>query len=349
MINNNQRSVYIDIVKAFAIICVVFGHSIQFGSGSEYLQKGIYFENILFKVIYSFHMPLFMLISGYLFAFSINKRKWSELIVYKIKTLIVPILLWSIISCALILLKMYLNEQPISLLIAVKEYIAISLENFWFLWAIFWCSFVVTIVHKFFGDNVIIYVLGLVLTFIIPDILNLSLYKFMYPFFLMGYFFNSKNYVKKYKNIIESKQTLALCGIVFIGLLYLYDYDSYIYTSGYCILKDDLLKQLFINVYRFSVGITGSSFVMLIIKKAYKYIGTKANHIILYVGQNSIGIYIISSFVFSYALTIITFNLSSINYFITIIETATILFFCLLCTFIIQKSSYMNKLLLGGR
>lgn len=63
----NERSSYLDLVKAFAIICVVVGHCIQYGSGARYLSDGSYFLNVVFKVIYSFHMPLFMLVSGYLF------------------------------------------------------------------------------------------------------------------------------------------------------------------------------------------------------------------------------------------------------------------------------------------
>jgi len=68
----NKRNNTIDIIKAVAIILVCIGHSIQFGSGFNILSEEIFFDNICFKIIYSFHMPLFMLISGYLFYFSVN-------------------------------------------------------------------------------------------------------------------------------------------------------------------------------------------------------------------------------------------------------------------------------------
>ena len=67
-----KRILSIDAIKAFAIFCVVLGHCIQYGSGIFYLKDEIYFENWLFKIIYSFHMPLFMLISGYLFGSKIT-------------------------------------------------------------------------------------------------------------------------------------------------------------------------------------------------------------------------------------------------------------------------------------
>lgn len=61
------RSNYLDILKGYAIILVVFGHCIQYGSGLQAMSNGLYFDNKVFQMIYSFHMPLLMLISGYLF------------------------------------------------------------------------------------------------------------------------------------------------------------------------------------------------------------------------------------------------------------------------------------------
>ena len=53
----------IDILKGVAIFLVVFGHCIQYCSQGYF----DFFENKVFIFIYTFHMPLFMLISGYLF------------------------------------------------------------------------------------------------------------------------------------------------------------------------------------------------------------------------------------------------------------------------------------------
>lgn len=71
----SKRNSYLDIAKSLGIILVVIGHCIQYGSGSLYFEKELYFYNILFKFIYSFHMPLFMLISGYLFGYN---KIWGE-------------------------------------------------------------------------------------------------------------------------------------------------------------------------------------------------------------------------------------------------------------------------------
>lgn len=53
-----QRLEYIDFCRGIAILLVVIGHLIQF--------NGIVTSNPVFEFIYSFHMPLFFAISGYI-------------------------------------------------------------------------------------------------------------------------------------------------------------------------------------------------------------------------------------------------------------------------------------------
>lgn len=60
---DNNRDKTLDIARGFAIVLVVVGHIIQYnliGNSSS----------LVFKVIYSFHMPLFFLLSGYVSTFS---------------------------------------------------------------------------------------------------------------------------------------------------------------------------------------------------------------------------------------------------------------------------------------
>ena len=56
---NNRRDVAFDYLKAFAIWLVVYGHCHQ------HLLSLDRHDNIVYVFIYSFHMPLFMCISGY--------------------------------------------------------------------------------------------------------------------------------------------------------------------------------------------------------------------------------------------------------------------------------------------
>ncbi len=62
-----ERIAWIDAVKGFAIICVVLGHVVN-----GYMDAGLYSQHTAFlqdiyNMVYAFHMPLFFMISGFLF------------------------------------------------------------------------------------------------------------------------------------------------------------------------------------------------------------------------------------------------------------------------------------------
>ena len=64
-----QRILSVDFVKFISIFLVVWCHVI------EGIDTDGFWQNSVHHVIYSFHMPLFMLISGYLFFNTISHMK----------------------------------------------------------------------------------------------------------------------------------------------------------------------------------------------------------------------------------------------------------------------------------
>ena len=344
-----SRSVYLDIVKGFAMICVVFGHCIQFGSGREFLSNTLFFDNIVFKTIYSFHMPLFMLVSGFLFAYSSEKRTWNEQLKRQATSLLIPIAIWALVPFASEIAMLADSNQYIGLLEALKTYLFVTLNNLWFLWAVFWCSAVVIIVRQFFNDSKRVYAFGFLLTFFIPDTLGLYLYKFMYPFFIAGYFFNKGNCITKLQKIVANSLTIWLFAVFFLLLLSFYDRDSYIYTTGYSLIRGTPMRQLKIDMYRFFIGFAGSALVLLLIHRILPVLHGEIKRIVGYFGTNSFGIYIISGYLFSYFVPKMTASLPRINYVVTIMETMLVLLVSHFCVKWIQKNKLLCKLLFGGR
>jgi len=112
-ISKNNRDITIDIVKAIAIILVVLGHSIQYACGEDYLKSLAFYDNWLYKIIYSFHMPLFMCVSGWLFGYSIQRYDISKLLKRKVIALIFPLVSWGTIHY--LLTKMFLGHQTFDL------------------------------------------------------------------------------------------------------------------------------------------------------------------------------------------------------------------------------------------
>ena len=93
-----ERNYTIDFLKCIAIFLVIFGHCIQYGSGLAYYNSGTFFDDFLFKYIYSFHMPLFAAISGYLFYSSVQKYSLKEMIFNRFYRLLIPIISWNAVA-----------------------------------------------------------------------------------------------------------------------------------------------------------------------------------------------------------------------------------------------------------
>ena len=346
-----KRNHFLDFTKAFAIILVVFGHCIQFGSGENYFKEGLFFDNIIFKYIYSFHMPLFMLISGYFFAYGINKEA-KDIFINKFKSLIVPILTWAILPLVIFIAAKCLKNE-FSIISTIKHYISYSLHSLWFLWAVFWCSLIVIIINKIFKDKTLIYVLIFAVSFLIPDGYNLQLYKFMFPYFIIGYFYKKYNCQEKLSKIYNSNYFICTSGAIFFILLYYFERESYIYVSKHTILNKDIINQLSIDLYRYFIGFIGSIFTLSLLIKIYniikKQIIFKENNFILTIGKNTMGIYIISNFINKYILYRVTSFITYPNFFIIGIESVLVILISILIIKFIQRYKILNKFLLGAK
>ena len=89
---NTKRLEYVDIMRGIAITLVVAGHVIQF--------NGIPTNNSTFEFIYSFHMPLFFAISGYIIQKVTKIESWQQygkFLKKKIIAIAVPFLVWTLL------------------------------------------------------------------------------------------------------------------------------------------------------------------------------------------------------------------------------------------------------------
>lgn len=70
----SKRLLWADSLKGWLMILVVFGHAMQ-----AVMPDGC-FHNHLWNMIYSFHMPAFMTVSGY-FAYRVHKKMGGQIAV----------------------------------------------------------------------------------------------------------------------------------------------------------------------------------------------------------------------------------------------------------------------------
>lgn len=257
------RNSYFDFLRGFLILLVLLGHAIQYGSGSEYLEKGLYWNNGIMKGIYSFHMPLFILISGYFLYFSFEKYGILKTSIKKCKKLLLPIITWvPIVFCLDVVIG---NDTP-----SIKKIIYVFLTDFWFLWAILYCTALLSTGEKMKRKwKIIFYVFVQIIFFFTPDILWANAYKFVFPFFLLGFYLAKTNFLKQ----LLSKRVLLCSLFGWLLLLAFYSKESYIYTTGYTLLRSEegflWYRQLAIDIYRVLVGIMGCIFWLALIKTVW--------------------------------------------------------------------------------
>lgn len=206
-----MRYNWIDSLKGMAIILVVIGHLNGVSSG-------------LNQYIYSFHMPLFFFISGYLFNFEKYIDIGKEYVIKKINSLIIPYFFFSVISYIFYIIMDSLYQPQIQNIEVFKEGILFNLyviicsasgylinTPLWFLPCLFITEVSFFILRKHFKPNY-------ALLFIII------------AFSLIGFLYN--NYVPLR---LPWGADIAFTGIVFYSAGYIFrtNYESIFFGKSY--------------------------------------------------------------------------------------------------------------------
>ena len=133
-----SRILYIDNLKAFAIFLMVLGHVLQY-----VIAKDTYKDNIAYNFIYSFHMALFMMTSGYVGGMA-NSKSWNlnKTLKKRATQLLLPFMSWTILYAII-------KQSPIYIL----ESIIYPSRSLWFLWALFCITVAFSFIRKVAQDR----------------------------------------------------------------------------------------------------------------------------------------------------------------------------------------------------
>ena len=240
-LHNKGRIAYIDAVKAICIFLMVVGHFTS--------------DRILLSYIYSFHMPAFFIVSGFLY----KTHTWKKTIV----AFSVPVVLFSLINLAIYLLLGIVSIDHLSL-----HYIVIHVFEWrhgldgealiigiWFIWALaglrllfgdisgikvgrktyMSIATIITICmffeNSFFSIDTLFH--GYYIGTIIPSL----------PFFCIGMYLNEIHWVPQY---IESKKLIIPLALLFLFIPATKNYcDIYNSDYGYSYLIAALFATLF--------------------------------------------------------------------------------------------------------
>jgi fucose 4-O-acetylase-like acetyltransferase len=220
---SNNRIHWIDMAKGYGIILVILGHIPLAGKLWE-----------LNSIIYSFHIPLFFFLSGYVF--TIKENKYLDFQKHKIKTIIKPYFGLGLILISYTFVSMYFVLKITN----KSEYINIITsfvlqKRMWTLWFLT-CLFLINISYYFFKQHVKNYIhLGIIV--LIICILGIIYYKFngkaliwnidicltAFPFFFLGNIFREMKIVEiAMISLKTTKKLLYIFIFITINLMFYY-------------------------------------------------------------------------------------------------------------------------------
>lgn len=335
------RDKKMDFIKGVTIFLMVWGHIVQHFYGNE----GSFYGNIVYKVIYTFHMPLFMFISGYFFKSSLDKRSLPEIMKGKTIQLGVPIFIWTIFYYVEDLL--YTGAE-----FEFRQLFHLFFRRLWFLAAFFMLSIFVAIIWQFFkkyskGFILTCIIMGFVILIIPDELFSAVFFKFMYPYFVAGILANHfKEQIKSYQ-----KPVFIISAVIYLLLLIGFKDNYYVYTSGmYLPFNGGLKEQLFIIYYRYLIGFAGIITVMGILELLYSL---GHNYLFIHLGKYTMEIYIIHIFFLNYlarwnAGNYIHMNEWIYNLLFSPLASILLTLICMLIIKLLHKNRYAKGILFGN-
>lgn len=318
-----------NIARGIGIFLVVLGHSFpdaKFDNNAFYAY--------IFKFVYSFHMPLFIMISGF-FAYKIydvvNGKDYVDFIKKKFKRLMIPYFLISLIACPI---KLYMNKyaaRPIEvnslfLNILVKP-LEIPIQFFWFIYTLFLIFALVPLFRKIPLKFMLL--ISLVLNLASIDITNFfyinGVIHYLFYFYL-GLFF--REHYNKYE-VFKGKIIIVICSLAILVILNLMNVRGKTAYAFYSLATAILGILTFVNISFIIKDYSGNGF--------FKVLGNYSYDVYLY------------SWFFQTGFRVVFFQIMKMNY--TVVALLMLLgglLPILLSKLFLTRIPIFNKLLLGN-
>lgn len=134
---DKTRLEYLDAAKGLGILLVILGHIYAWNPNIN--------RKILVTWIYSFHMPLFFIVSGMLIKYK-NYCNIKEFIFSRIKHILVPYIVFSLCN-ALVRILLYGYDESAFIRDVICTFILIGVDT-WFLQALFLAEIMFIVIRK---------------------------------------------------------------------------------------------------------------------------------------------------------------------------------------------------------
>lgn len=279
-----ERDAWLDNVKAILITLVIIGHLIS------PITKWSDLMLIIYQVIFFFHMPCFIILSGYFSKRRINQKDGAAIV----NKLLIPFLIWNFGLYVLYTftgsLERYTDYNTPSLFIWLRPIYAL-----WYIWAIFLYSCITIYLNNRIKSKGKFLFLTLILSvgigFFEPiKYMQISKIISFYPYFYLGYILENEKL-----NLLKDKRLKVFSGAVFIVIsLFTIKYHNYIPRQIYLMelpyytYMGDIMHGAIVRVIMIGVAI--------ILSAALLNLTSTKNNLFTYVGRYSIYGYVLHTY-----------------------------------------------------
>ena len=268
-----KRIGYLDYVKLATIYLVIVGHVLKM------MVHGYAVGGRLISFIYSFHMPLFMLLSGYFLSSKLGQMPVVELLRKKGRQLLLPALTCTFICCIYLWLT---KEHP--------NYRDEIIGNSWFLKTLFVYYVLFGLLKRLPVNDWVLCVASCTALFVIPGCTSLQV-NLLFPYFWGGYLLRKYSILER----ICFSWRYALVVVSLFGVAYYlqchWDVPNYIAINS-CSLYTDWHLILF----RYLVAFSGSLSVITVVSVIYRHLEECGfTNRLSHYGQWTLGVYVLQT------------------------------------------------------
>lgn len=325
-----QRIAWLDLVKLFTIYLVVLGHV------TAMMVNGFFMGARLINFISSFHMPLFMLLSGYFVSSKFLQGSFIELLKNKAKQLLLPSLICSLVCCVyLFLFRDIVNFRD--------EIIG----NSWFLKVLFVYYVIFYLLKRLHINDWFLFVASCFMLFLVPYGSTLQI-NLLFPYFWVGYL------LRKYKAFEKTTSWTftSLFVMLYAGGYYL----QCLYDIPNCIqISIETIPSVWCWVLlRYFVAFTGSMSIICLFSVLNNKI--RVNNTFLSIssyGKYTLGIYVLQTIlvinVFPDTLAWYVESELLLDIVVAPLLSIVILALCLWLILVLSKNKTIDLLLFGGQ
>ncbi|HIT75580.1 MAG TPA: acyltransferase family protein [Candidatus Avipropionibacterium avicola] len=254
------RDSYLDNAKGLLIVLVVIGHSIELAHGTR--------AEALYVMIYSFHMPAFVFITGYLTrGFTASVKGYLKIVT----NLLVPYAIFQVLHriCSTIL-----EGEDFTLSLLQPEW------TLWFLLATAWWRAFTPLLMKLPHRLPIAVAVSLGAGFLpeLTSTLALNRTLTLLPFFVLGLSIKPRHLelIKKHFTRVSGLITFGVLGVLALGIQGAVPNDTFFYNASFHELDGDIGQGILYRLATMATGVVGTCAVLAIVpvqKTWWTYLG----------------------------------------------------------------------------